>query len=168
VTLKIWNGVDDFVTLATTRTSGTGLYLFDGLQAADYLLVFERPTGYAFTSKHAPGATDATDSDVDVTTGESDFFALAPGDNRRTFDAGVVPLPTATATPSPTGTPTETPTPSPTATPTSIPTETATPTSVSTATPTVTPTSTPTETPTATASPTPGPSYFAFMPMVVR
>lgn len=114
VTLKKWNGVDDFVTLATTRTGGTGLYLFDGLQAADYLLVVERPVGYAITAKHTAGATDAMDSDVDPITGESDFFTLAPGDNRRTMDAGLVPLPTATATPSLTSTPT----PSPTGTPT--------------------------------------------------
>lgn len=31
VTLRIWNGFDDFVTLATTRAGGTGLSLFDGL-----------------------------------------------------------------------------------------------------------------------------------------
>jgi len=146
VTLKMWNGVDDFVTLATTRTGGTGLYLFDGLQAADYLLVFDRPVGYAFAPKHAAGATDATDSDVDPTTGESDFFTLAQGDNRRTIDAGIVPLPTATATPSPTNTPTETPTDIPTATPSS----------------------TPTETPTPSATPTLGSAYFAFMPIALK
>lgn len=122
VTLKMWNGVDDFMTLATTRTGITGLYLFDGLQAADYLLVFDRPTGYAFAAKHAPGATDATDSDVDPITGESDFFTIVTGDNRRTYDAGLVPLPTATATASPTSTPTETSMPTATSTATVTPT----------------------------------------------
>jgi hypothetical protein len=158
VTLKMWNGVDDFVTLAITRTGGTGLYLFDGLQAADYLLVFERPTGYAFTAKHASGATDATDSDVDATTGESDFFALAPGENRRTFDAGLVPLPTATATQSPTSTPTETPTVTPTLTDT--------PTMSPSRTPTETATSTPTSSPTET--PTPSLNYRASLPFVMK
>lgn len=157
VTLRIWNGVDDFVTLATTRTGGAGLYLFSGLEAGDYVLVVSLPAGYAFTVKHAPGATDATDSDVDPVTGETDFFSLVPGDNRRTFDAGLMPLA------SPTGTPTNTPTLTPTSTPMPSDTPTVTPSNTPTETPTNTPTATPTPSPTST------PSYvYAFVPLVRR
>jgi hypothetical protein len=163
VTLRIWDGVDDFLTLATTRTGSTGLYLFTGLAPGDYVLVFTLPSGYAFTAQHAPGATQATDSDADPTTGETDFISLAPGTDLRTYDAGLIPLPTPTASPtnSPTATSTNTHTATPTATSPATPTDTPTPTNTDTSTPTVTFTATATTTPTATpttsptASPTP-------------
>ncbi len=159
VTLRIWNGVDDFVTLAATQTGGTGLYLFGGLAAGDYVLVFTLPPGYAFTTQHAPGATQSTDSDADPTTGETDFISLAPGTDLRTYDAGLIPLPTPTptSTSSPTATltrtVTDTPTATPSDTPTSTPTSTPTHPAAATATDTPTPTSSPTASPTPSNTP---------------
>ncbi|MBP8242089.1 MAG: hypothetical protein KAX36_06910, partial [Thermoflexales bacterium] len=78
------------------------------------------------------------------------------------------PAPTDTPTPTatPTSLPTDTPTVTPTDTPTATPTNTATPTP--TVTPSNTPTATPTATPTTTPTATPKPTYYSYLPFVLR
>jgi hypothetical protein len=75
--------------LETTTTSGGGLYLFEELDAGDYVVEFSNlPSGYQFTSKNA-GSDTGADSDADASTGKTTTITLAAGDDDRTWDAGI-------------------------------------------------------------------------------
>ncbi|MEM6648058.1 MAG: SdrD B-like domain-containing protein, partial [Bacteroidota bacterium] len=73
--------------LASQNTANGGKYLFTGLDAGKYAVVFDLPSGFVFTTQNA-GNNEGLDSDVD-NTGTSDCFDLAAGQAERRVDAGV-------------------------------------------------------------------------------
>jgi hypothetical protein len=75
----------------TQVTGADGVYLFDGLEPGDYIVVVRPPAGFGLTTQNA-GGNDETDSDFSPVTGESGVISLLPGANDQTVDAGVVPL----------------------------------------------------------------------------
>jgi len=83
VTLTDANGM----VVGTTTTMNGGQYLFDGLDAGDYVVDFDDVPGLEFTTKGA-GNDDKVDSDVDA-NGTSDTITLAIGEDNRDVDAGV-------------------------------------------------------------------------------
>ena len=79
----------------TQTTDAEGNYLFDGLSAGTYAVRFTGPDGYTFTGRDALGnLADGLDSDVDA-TGATAAIELAPGQDLRSVDAGLVTLKTA-------------------------------------------------------------------------
>ncbi len=76
----------------TRLTDANGNYLFDQLPPGSYMIEVVLPVGYQFSPQDAAAATDATDSDVNITTGRTVVITLNPADDDRTWDAGVVPL----------------------------------------------------------------------------
>ncbi len=75
---------------AQTVTDANGLYLFADLTPGDYSVQFIKPAGYFFTTKDAnSNGSDASDSDVDLTTGKTTCITLLPGENDMTWDAGL-------------------------------------------------------------------------------
>ncbi|HLO85900.1 MAG TPA: SdrD B-like domain-containing protein, partial [Nostocaceae cyanobacterium] len=96
VTLKgaggdgIFGTADD--TSVTTTTDHYGKYSFSGLTpGVPYQVIFEKPTGYNFTTQNA-GSNDAVDSDADPTTGKSQIVTLTSGEYNKTIDAGLVKI----------------------------------------------------------------------------
>ncbi|MCA0454207.1 MAG: carboxypeptidase regulatory-like domain-containing protein [Chloroflexi bacterium] len=77
--------------IATTTTNATGNYLFDRLSPGQYAVQVVLPTGYQFSPQDVGGA-DASDSDVNTTTGRTITTTLIPGENDLSWDAGLVPL----------------------------------------------------------------------------
>ncbi|GAB4032961.1 SdrD B-like domain-containing protein [Spirosoma gilvum] len=78
------------VASATTVTDATGFYSFTGLtpgSSTSYVVGFTAPTGYTATLAQQ-GGNDATDSDADVSTGQTRSVTLAPGENNPNLDAG--------------------------------------------------------------------------------
>ncbi|GAB4255790.1 MAG: hypothetical protein Kow0027_22640 [Saprospiraceae bacterium] len=76
--------------VAEQFTANGGLYLFTDL-APDmhYYVVFsDLPADFIFTSQNAAG--DAVDSDADPNTGRTECTFLSPGEEDRTWDAGLV------------------------------------------------------------------------------
>lgn len=65
-----------------------GGYAFTGLDAGDYVVEFELPTGYDSYSPQDQGVVDAVDSDADPTTGGASVTLVAGETNSRT-DAGM-------------------------------------------------------------------------------
>jgi len=84
VTLR--NGAGDVV--ATTTTNGNGWYRFSDLFPGDYSVEVEQPAGYLFTTQDA-GGNDATDSDVDPSTGNMILTTLDEGEEDMSWDAGL-------------------------------------------------------------------------------
>ena len=78
--------------LSTKITDASGNYLFDNLRPGIYSVQVALPAGYQFGPQDVAAATDATDSDVNITTGKTVNTTLTPGQNDLTWDAGVVPL----------------------------------------------------------------------------
>jgi CshA-type fibril repeat protein len=72
--------------IATTKTSASGIYLFDKLLAGEYYIIFTKPTGYTITKK-AQGAKE-TDSDPD-SSGRTANFTLVAGTQDSSIDMGV-------------------------------------------------------------------------------
>ena len=79
---------DDTTTSQTTDANGN--YLFDNLTpGTEYQVQFsDLPTGYKLTGKDV-GGDDTVDSDADASTGLTDVFTLANGEDRTDVDAGV-------------------------------------------------------------------------------
>ncbi len=79
--------------VATTTTDDDGHYLFSSVPPGDYYVLVAVPPddpNFAFTVQHAGNDPDI-DSDVDPSTGQTDTFTLALGDNQlRVADAGLV------------------------------------------------------------------------------
>jgi hypothetical protein len=92
VTVKLLNSSGSVLETTVTADDGAGnngYYLFYNLDAGQYRIEFEVPTGVQFTLKGA--GTDASlDSDVN-STGRTDLFTLAANTHRRDLDAGVLP-----------------------------------------------------------------------------
>jgi len=110
VTVNLYSSTGTLI--ATTTTSGGGLYLFDNLDPGDYFVEFVPPVGYVF-SPQDQGGNDATDSDANSANGRTITTTLTAGENDLTWDAGLhlPPVPTgltktisATNLPSTTGT----------------------------------------------------------------
>lgn len=101
VGLLRWNDSDGYDLVISRTTSVTGFYQFTGLVAGEYIVRFTAPPGYGFTIRDSADATDNTDSDASLATGESVPHVLAEGQSVRNVDAGVVVV----ATPTPTSTP---------------------------------------------------------------
>ncbi|WP_262713708.1 SdrD B-like domain-containing protein, partial [Neolewinella aurantiaca] len=73
--------------VATTTTDENGFYEFvDLTPGEEYVVEFETPAGYEPTPSNQ--GDDATDSDADETTGQSDPVVLESGENNPTIDAG--------------------------------------------------------------------------------
>ncbi|MFC1534614.1 SdrD B-like domain-containing protein [Thermodesulfobacteriota bacterium] len=80
------------VTVASTTTDYDGNYEFTGLMSGSYYVEFIAPEGYAF-SPQDQGDNDEMDSDVAITSGETECTTLAPGENDTNWDAGLyIPL----------------------------------------------------------------------------
>ncbi len=86
VTVKLYKSDGSLV--GTTQTDGTGHYLFTHLFPGQYYLVFEAPSGYAFTAQNE-GSDDAQDSDADPLSGQTAVTTLLEGENDLTWDAGL-------------------------------------------------------------------------------
>jgi hypothetical protein len=71
----------------STETDGNGGFLFENVAEGRYKLVFDAPSGLAFSPRRQ-GDKRAKDSDAfaDGTTG---CFSIADGTSKRTFDAGL-------------------------------------------------------------------------------
>ncbi|WP_167853560.1 SdrD B-like domain-containing protein [Roseovarius aestuariivivens] len=72
-------------------TDGNGEYLFTDLDpGTEYKVTFsDLPAGTEFTLANQ-GGDDAADSDADPTNGMTQIVTLAPGEENRTLDAGIV------------------------------------------------------------------------------
>ena len=84
VTLTDVNGGPDVV----TTTDGDGNYLFAGLDAGDYQVIFDAVDDFEFTQTDA--GNDASDSDADEETGTTGVISLEIGEEDLTIDAGLV------------------------------------------------------------------------------
>ena len=73
--------------IATTTTNASGNYLFDNLVAGSYKVAVVRPSGFYYTKANV--GNDASDSDVDASTGRSGLIKLAAGQNDMSWDAGI-------------------------------------------------------------------------------
>jgi hypothetical protein len=73
--------------VGSTTTDNTGYYLFSSLTPGSYYLQFVAPADFLFSPKDATG--EATDSDADQSTGKTDCFTLASGDNLSGWDGGL-------------------------------------------------------------------------------
>ncbi|MEO8606576.1 MAG: SdrD B-like domain-containing protein [Chloroflexota bacterium] len=86
VTVNLLNSTGTVI--ATTTTDGSGNYLFDNLRPADYAIEVVKPFGYVYSPLDV--GADASDSDVNRTTGHTINTTLSPGENDLTWDAGLV------------------------------------------------------------------------------
>jgi len=90
VTVNLYDVIGNLI--ATTTTSGGGVYGFTNLTPGDYLVEFILPAGFVFSPKDQ-GGNDALDSDADTTTGKTIVTTLSPGENDLTWDAGMYEIP---------------------------------------------------------------------------
>ena len=77
--------------VASTTTDGSGSYLFDGVAAGDYYLLFVAPSGWAFAPQDQ-GGNDGLDSDAAPATGRTSVFTLTAGVADLSRDAGLFEL----------------------------------------------------------------------------
>lgn len=70
-----------------TQTNGDGLYLFEKVEAGTYKVEFGLPEGYVFTTPFV-GNSDL-DSDVQLSKGSTNIFAIARGQTKLDIDAGM-------------------------------------------------------------------------------
>ena len=85
VTVKLYR-VGEADAVAVTKTTATGIYLFDNVAPADYYLIFTAPVGYTITEVNK--GDDSKDSDAD-STGKTENFTLLAGTQNSTMDMGV-------------------------------------------------------------------------------
>jgi uncharacterized repeat protein (TIGR01451 family) len=80
------------VEIERTTTDVNGNYLFTGLDAGDYVVVFDTttlPSGYTVTTQNASGSTAANGSDANRTTGATSTITLTTGESDLTWDMGI-------------------------------------------------------------------------------
>jgi hypothetical protein len=77
--------------IATTTTNSTGNYLFSGLAAGNYYVVFPISLSGAVVTAQNVGTNDNIDSDADQTTGQTGVISLGAGQNITNVDAGYCP-----------------------------------------------------------------------------
>ena len=76
--------------VAASTTAGGGQYLFSGLDAGSYAVMFGGLTGYSFTTASA-AAADAVNDDSDAGAGGmTGLFDISIGEAERDIDAGLV------------------------------------------------------------------------------
>jgi hypothetical protein len=91
VLITLYDAADSVIT--TTTTDADGYFQFYALLSGSYQLgVSNFPAGYSFTLPNR--GDDATDSDVDPTTGRTPLIVLGPGDQPTLF-AGLTQVPLA-------------------------------------------------------------------------
>lgn len=78
--------------IATTTTNASGNYLFSGLAAGTYKVVFPVSISGAIVTGQDVGGNDDIDSDASQTTGETGNIVLATGQNITNVDAGYCPI----------------------------------------------------------------------------
>jgi len=76
--------------IAVTTSDANGYYIFDNLVAGNYVVEFEMPDGFIFTSQDNP-TDDANDSDADPSTGLTESYFLPNGTFNPTIDGGFIP-----------------------------------------------------------------------------
>ncbi|WP_426954437.1 SdrD B-like domain-containing protein [Muricoccus radiodurans] len=86
VTVQLLNSSGAVIATSTTDTNGA--YRFTGIAPGTYSTQFVAPRGTVFTAQDQ-GTNDATDSDVNPTTGRSAAFTLASGGNVTDLSAGL-------------------------------------------------------------------------------
>lgn len=86
VTVNLYDSADNLI--ATTTTDASGFYSFTGLDPGDYYVEFVAPAGYSLTPQDQ-GVDDTTDSDANVTTGQTAIFTITSGESNITIDAGL-------------------------------------------------------------------------------
>ena len=86
VTVKLLDSTGNVV--STTATDANGNYLFSSLAPGDYAIQVTAPAGYVVTGKDQ-GGNDATDSDIDPTTGKTINTTLSAGETDLSWDAGI-------------------------------------------------------------------------------
>jgi len=87
VTVTLYQA-DGITVISTTTTNAYGNYIFNNLNAGQYIVGFSNlPASYVFT---ATGAVDSsTNSDANTITGKTPLISLAAGQFNLTFDAGI-------------------------------------------------------------------------------
>ncbi|WP_255076982.1 SdrD B-like domain-containing protein [Lacihabitans sp. CCS-44] len=73
--------------ISNTTTASNGQYSFTGIIPGDYVVAFDRPSGYISSSSNS-GANDSIDSDANATTGKTGTYSLVAGQSNQTIDAG--------------------------------------------------------------------------------
>ncbi|WP_090173259.1 SdrD B-like domain-containing protein, partial [Neolewinella agarilytica] len=82
------NVLESTVTVDNPDTGAPGYYEFDELTpGTPYIVEFVAPDGNEFSPEDE--GDDATDSDANITTGQSDAVVLESGENNPTIDAGI-------------------------------------------------------------------------------
>ena len=82
MTIVTSNGID----------GAAGYYQFKGVEAGTYKLAFASPAGFQPTDENSDGMgiEGATNSDVDVLSGQTAVFSIAAGESITTVDAGFI------------------------------------------------------------------------------
>ncbi len=81
-------------TLQTTTTDNNGFYSFTNLDAGDYKIMFNSPSGFNNAQRTGFGDNNQDDNnDNNPSTGMTDVFTLSPGETNNTIDAGFVTPP---------------------------------------------------------------------------
>ncbi len=75
--------------IAVTMTDANGFYIFDNLQAGNYIVGFDMPAGFVYTTIDT--GNDSLDSDADPGTGLTGPYFLPNGTFNPTVDAGFIP-----------------------------------------------------------------------------
>jgi 5-hydroxyisourate hydrolase-like protein (transthyretin family)/protocatechuate 3,4-dioxygenase beta subunit len=86
ITVTLYDNANNV--LGSTVTDAYGYYHFCDLTPGTYQVGFTLPQNYQYSLQDASG-DDATDSDVDPTTGLTGTYTLVAGDNNLTADAGI-------------------------------------------------------------------------------
>ncbi len=89
VTVELTNAAGTVI--ATTTTNASGNYLFSGLAAGNYSVVFPPSINGAVVTTANVGADDNIDSDANQTTGATGTITLGVGQNITNVDAGYCP-----------------------------------------------------------------------------
>ncbi|MFC5405982.1 SdrD B-like domain-containing protein [Cohnella soli] len=76
----------------TTTTDVDGFYLFDNLVPGKYIVQFDPSPAASYVMTQEGKGTAATGSDANETTRRTAVITLAPGENNRDIDAGVIKL----------------------------------------------------------------------------
>lgn len=88
VIVTLYDGLNNI--LATTSTDASGHYIFNNLDAGNYIVGFSNiPVGYKITTSNQ-GANDAIDSDPAEATLKTSIIALGLNEVNLTVDAGIV------------------------------------------------------------------------------
>jgi Ca2+-binding RTX toxin-like protein/Tol biopolymer transport system component len=85
ITVQVYDTSNTLVSTATTTTEGYSLLI---LNPGDYYLKFLTSGSYIFSPQNM-GGDDTLDSDVDITSGQTDIFTVEPGNSEFHWDVGL-------------------------------------------------------------------------------